>query len=134
MIDAKRLAEMMAPEKIRDLADFLDGLCTKVAGFESDALDCAAAVLREVAEEREPTRLKTVTDLMEELAAQVDATMPTSRESAEWRRAYSGRLHQHHMQSMRRVEATIDTLIGGHVDPCTVCRREPRTCNTCRFK
>jgi len=50
MIDAKRLAEQMQPEKMRGLAEFLDRLQENHEGYiDLGMLDCAAAVLREVA-------------------------------------------------------------------------------------
>lgn len=60
MIDAKRLAEIMEPGKLLRLAEYLDSLngslslahveSKVMADANSDGLDCAAAVLREVAE------------------------------------------------------------------------------------
>ena len=52
MTDAKRLAEMMEPGKLRELADTLDLDISDGYGMSAsdvDALCCAAAVLREVA-------------------------------------------------------------------------------------
>lgn len=49
MIDAKRLAELMEPEKLRSLAKYLEGLQLHNSSVDSDAAECAAAVLRDVA-------------------------------------------------------------------------------------
>ncbi len=55
MIDAKRLAELMKPEKLTELADYLDTInryldkSSLAYDIDKNALDGAAAVLREVA-------------------------------------------------------------------------------------
>lgn len=66
MIDAKRLAELMEPEMLAALADFIETWCGRLkqreaeSGMhdhllrsEEDALDSVAAVLREVASKQE---------------------------------------------------------------------------------
>ena len=58
MIDAKRLAELMEPERLRDLADYLGTIRDGSTGYtqinvnDRDALDCAYAVLWELATSR----------------------------------------------------------------------------------
>ena len=59
MIDAKRLAELMTPEKLRELADAFDEYRTSARPVLTHAdLDCVTAVLREVARLKSRTSME----------------------------------------------------------------------------